>query len=149
MRAQSNSRFVALIAAAVVAALALAPLGAGAQEKNLTAQFEFGIKMAKRGLWNEALFRFERVLAQRPGDARALNNMAVAYEAVGQFEKALDTYKKALERDSANRDLRRNYAQFLEFYQGLKPDEKEPSAPASAETAQPDEGGASSEGTVP
>lgn len=149
MRAHTNSRSIALIAAAVLAAVALTPLAADAQEKNLNAQFEFGIKMAKRGLWNEALFRFERVLAQRPGDPRALNNMAVAYEAVGQFEKALETYKQALARDSTNRDLRRNYAQFLEFYQGLKPEEKEPSAPASAETGQPEDSGGSSEGAVP
>jgi len=77
--------------------------------------------MAKRGLWNEAIFRFSRVSKERPGDVRVLNNMAVAYEAIGQFDQALEHYKRALAGDSSNRDLRRNYAQFIEFYESLRP----------------------------
>ena len=121
---------------ALLATVLFLPVRAEAAEKDLNSQFEFGIRMAKRGLWNEALFRFSRVLKERPGDPRALNNMAVAYEAIGQFDKALEHYKLALEKDSANRDLRRNYAQFVEFYQGLKPESKDaqPAEPAESGT---------------
>lgn len=124
------SRFVA---AAILVALpwaALPPAAAGGDETD--SQLEFGISMAKRGLWNEALFRFSRVLKERPGDLRVLNNMAVAYEAIGEFDKALEYYKLALQGDSSNRELRRNYAQFVEFYESLRPEvEDEPKAEES------------------
>lgn len=123
----------AMLAVLALAAGVLAP-AAHAAGKGAAEQLEFGIRMAKRGLWNEALFRFNRVLEERPGDPRVLNNIAVAYEATGQFDLALEHYKKALERDSANRELRRNYAQFVEFYQGQKPDKESASEAASPES---------------
>ena len=84
-------------------------------------QLHFGVDMARRGLWNEALFRFQRALIERPGDAQILNNVAVAYEALGLFDEALEAYREALDAASANRDLRANYSRFLEFYQSFKP----------------------------
>lgn len=81
--------------------------------------------MAQRGLWSEALFRFRQADRATPGDPQVLNNLAVAYEAVGLFDEALETYKSALKLDPANRELRRNYARFIEFYQAFKPDEEE------------------------
>lgn len=93
----------------------------GALRPSTGSQMEFGIAMARRGLWNEALFRFSKVLKERPSDVRVLNNMAVAYEAIGKFDKALAYYKRGLKADQGNRELRKNYAQFVEFYQSLKP----------------------------
>jgi Tfp pilus assembly protein PilF len=109
-----------------------------AEKDRLDDQLEFGIKMAKRGLWSEALFRFSKVLESRPGDVRILNNMAVAYEAIGEFDLALEYYKRALEGDSGNRDLRRNYAQFVEFYESLRPED--PNAAEAGADADADEG---------
>ncbi len=103
-----------------VAMLGPAPIQAADRQLN------FGVQMAKRGLWSEALFRFKQAERTQPGDPRVLNNLAVAYEAVGLFEEALETYKAALKADSANRELRRNYARFIEFYQAFKPEEEEP-----------------------
>lgn len=99
----------------------LAPAPAGAAEDQLA----FGVQMAKRGLWSEALFRFRQAEEAQPGNPRVLNNLAVAYEAVGLFEQALETYQAALKADPANRELRRNYARFIEFYQAFKPEEEE------------------------
>ncbi len=87
-------------------------------------QLAFGVKMAKRGLWSEALFRFRQAQKTQPDNPRVLNNLAVAYEAVGLFDEALETYKAALKADPANKELRRNYARFIEFYQAFKPEEK-------------------------
>ncbi len=87
-------------------------------------QLQFGVEMAKRGLWSEALFRFRQAEAQRPNDPRVLNNMAIAYEALGQFEQALQEYQEALKADPNNRDLRRNYSRFVEFYRAFKPDQQ-------------------------
>lgn len=109
------------------------PVWAAGKDR-LDEQLEFGIKMAKRGLWSEALFRFSKVLESRPGDVRILNNMAVAYEAIGEFDLALEYYKRALEGDSGNRDLRRNYAQFVEFYESLRPED--PNAAEASSTSE-------------
>jgi len=113
-----------LLTAAVALLISAGTVPLRAAEKDrVQDQLRFGIDMAKRGLWNEALFRFSKVLETRPGDVRVLNNMAVAYEAIGEFDLALEHYKRALEGDSGNRDLRRNYAQFVEFYESLRPSE--------------------------
>lgn len=85
-------------------------------------QLKFGVEMARRGLWSEALFRFRQANRLDPGNPRILNNMAVAYEATGQFEEALELYRSALERHPNDRELRRNFTRFIEFYQSYKPE---------------------------
>ena len=110
---------------------------------NTQGQVQFGVDMAQRGLWSEALFRFRQ--AEKLGDNRAsvLNNIAVAYEALGQFDQAQTYYKKALDSDPRNVGLKRNYSRFVEFYQSFKPDQPgaagEEALPATADepAAQP------------
>jgi len=84
-------------------------------------QLSFGVKMAQRGLWSEALFRFERARSLDPNNPKVLNNVAVALEAAGRYDEALETYRKALELSPGNRDLRDNYARFSDFYESFKP----------------------------
>ena len=96
-----------------------APSMADSQGPDIDKEISFGVKMARRGLWSEALFRFKRAAEQRPGDSKVLNNMAVAYEAIGQYDNALLAYQEALKADPNNRDLKRNYSRFIEFYQAL------------------------------
>ena len=132
--------FPRLGAALLAAPLVAAALACGSGDAALSApgpqsQMEFGVKMAQRGLWSEALFRFEQAQRQAPGDPRVLNNLAVAYEATGQFDKALASYQQALQAAPTNRELRRNYARFVEFYQSFRPQE------AAPETADGDAGG--------
>ncbi len=123
-----NRRRYRLVAGLGLASLAvlgvLAPTAAVAAEDQLS----FGVQMARRGLWSEALFRFQQADKAQPGNPRVLNNLAVAYEAVGLFDEALETYQAALKADPANRELRRNYARFIEFYQAFKPDDEEEEA---------------------
>lgn len=88
-----------------------------------SAQLEFGVEMAKRGLWSEALFRFKQAERLSPGEPSILNNLAVAYEALGRFDKALDYYQRAIKADRTNRELKRNYSRFIEFYRAFKPDD--------------------------
>ena len=102
---------------------------------------EFGIKMAQRGLWKEALFRFQQASLQQPNDSRLLNNIAVAYEAVGAYDKALETYKMGLQANAADRELKQNYSRFLEFYQAYNPEqpsEADKAAEAQAAAMQED-----------
>jgi len=88
---------------------------------NPQTQMGFGVRMAQQGLWSEALFRFEQAYRGMPDDYRVINNLAVAYEATGRFDEALESYQKALQMAPDSRDLRRNYARFVEFYQSFRP----------------------------
>lgn len=139
---------VSVVLALFVVALAVASAATAKKAKprirRVTAeeQIAFGVDMAKRGLWREALFRFQRAHQLDPNRPRVLNNLAVAYEAVGDFDSALEHYKLALAADPANRDLKRNYARFVEFYQSFRPPEKaeEAAGGEGAETAAEAEG---------
>lgn len=105
-------------------ALALAPSSTAAQRKPATAkdQLQFGIEMAQQGLWSEALFRFRQAERLTDGESATIfNNLAVSFEALGQFDEALDYYRRALRLEPENRGLKRNYARFSEFYQSYKP----------------------------
>jgi Tfp pilus assembly protein PilF len=79
-------------------------------------QVRFGAHVAGRGYWREAMFRFQQAIHEDPNNARAHNDLAVAYEATGEFAKALDEYKKALQLAPGNSYIQRNYARFAEFY---------------------------------
>lgn len=83
-------------------------------------QMEFGVDMAKRGLWSEALFRFKQANRLEPGNPRTLNNIAVSFEALGLFDQALDHYQQAIKGDPSNKDLKRNYSRFVEFYRSFQ-----------------------------
>ena len=79
------------------------------------AQDNFGVQMARMNLWREAMFRFERAVEINPSDAQAHNNLAVAYEANGDFEKARKEYLEALKLDRSNPYIQKNYSRFVEF----------------------------------
>lgn len=78
-------------------------------------QENFGVRMAQMNLWREAMFRFQRAIDLNPGDAMAHNNLAVAYEANGDFEKARKEYLEALKLDKSNQYIQKNYSRFVEF----------------------------------
>lgn len=109
---------------AVIGLLFLSACGGKQEPATQPAQLDFGVEMARRGLWNEALFRFQQANRHQPGNPRILNNMAVAYEALGQFDDALTFYQNALKAAPGDRELRRNYSRFVEFYRAFKPDEQ-------------------------
>jgi Tfp pilus assembly protein PilF len=91
-----------------------APAGADARTE-AKAQVEFGISVAQRGLWREAIYRWERAIEIDPTYAAAYNDLAIAYEHEGQLEKARKAYEKALELDPDNAQVRQNYELFKEI----------------------------------
>lgn len=114
----------AALAGLVAAAVTLAACsGYGGGAHGFDDQLRFGVRMAQQGLWSEALFRFERARSLDPGNPRVLNNLAVALEAAGRYDEALEMYREALRLAPGNRDLERNYASFLDFYQSFRPAE--------------------------
>lgn len=115
---QSTALLISLLVAGLVELAGAKPVSA--RDSAGEAQLNFGVKMAQQGLWNEALFRFHQAEKAEPANARIRNNLAVAYEATGDFEKALGYYKQALETAPNDRTMRGNYARFVEFYQAYK-----------------------------
>ncbi len=132
-----------------IVCLALAAAAAGCSGyspgDDAGAQLRFGVQMAQRGLWSEALFRFEKAERIDPDNPRILNDLAVAQEAAGRYEDALATYKKALGLAPGDRDLKENYAHFVDFYEGFRPPKPGEAAPAGEAEPSPPQKGPSEE----
>jgi hypothetical protein len=97
-------------------------------------QKQFGVRMAKMNLWREAMFRFKRAVEMKPEDAQAHNNLAVAYEANGDFENALKEYRVALSLDKTNQYIQKNYSRLVEFTTRAKKGPRTPGQPATTTT---------------
>ncbi len=78
------------------------------------AQVEFGIEVARRGLWEEALYRWQRAIDLDPTYARAWNNLGIAFEHEGRFDEAREAYETALDLDPNNFTIEQNFDLFLE-----------------------------------
>jgi Tfp pilus assembly protein PilF len=78
-------------------------------------QVEFGVQVAERGLWREALYRWERATQIDPTYAAAFNNLAVAYEQDGQLDKARAAYEKATSLEPNNLLIKQNFDLFKEI----------------------------------
>ncbi len=78
-------------------------------------QVEFGINVAQRGLWREAIYRWEKAVELDPTYAAAYNDLAIAYEHEGQLDKARKAYEKAIEIEPNNSQIRQNYELFKEI----------------------------------
>ena len=106
-------RTVCVVLAGVLA-LAASPAWADARD-DAKKQVEFGIAVAQRGLWREAIYRWERATQLDPSYAAALNNLAIAYEHEGELAKARSAYEKALELEPDNALIKQNYELFREI----------------------------------
>jgi Tfp pilus assembly protein PilF len=80
------------------------------------AQVEFGISVAAKGLWKEAIYRWQRATQIDPTYGAAFNNLAVAYEHEGQLEKAGEAYERALKLEPNNAMVRQNFELFKEIH---------------------------------
>jgi Tfp pilus assembly protein PilF len=105
--------------------LAAAPAFADARS-DAKSQVAFGIDVAQKGLWKEAIYRWERAVEIDPTYAAAFNNLAVAYEHEGQLAKARHAYEKALEVDPNNLQIRQNYELFKEINDRAGADKEKP-----------------------
>jgi Flp pilus assembly protein TadD len=98
-----------------IALLLFAPAARASARSDARSQVEFGIKVAQNGLWNEALYRWQKAVELDPTYAAAWNNLAIAYEHEGRFEEANQAYEKALQLDPKNLLIRQNYDLFKEI----------------------------------
>ena len=79
-------------------------------------QMEFGVEAAKKGLWREAEFRWQKAYKLAPSNAHILNNLAVAQETQGNFDEAHRLYQEALRLLPNNEDIQENFRHFSGFY---------------------------------
>ena len=78
--------------------------------------------------------RFENANAASPRNPRILNNLAVAYEAVGRYDEARMTYETALTLAPGDRNLTRNFNLFKDFFASYvkRPEAREGEGEAAA-----------------
>src|SRR5687767_258680 len=99
---------------ALLLTLTAAPLAADARG-DAKKQVEFGIDVAQRGLWREAIYRWERAVQIDPTYAEAFNDLAIGYEHEGEFDKARQAYEKAIKLAPNNVQIQQNYELFKEI----------------------------------
>ena len=109
-----------IAACAAVALLSAAPVLADARS-DAKEQVAFGINVAQRGLWREAIYRWEKAIEIDPTYAAAHNDLAIAYEHDGQLDKARKAYEKALDLDPNNAQIRQNFELFKEINDRTSP----------------------------
>jgi Flp pilus assembly protein TadD len=105
---------VRILTVALILAAVAAPLAADARS-DAKKQVEFGIAVAQRGLWREAIYRWERAVQIDPRYAEALNDLGIAYEHEGELDKARTAYEKALQLEPDNALIKQNYELFKEI----------------------------------
>lgn len=116
----------------------LAALFPGAARRdNFKQEMRFGAEAAQRGLWREAAFRWEKIIKADPDNAHVHNNMAVAAESLGQFDRARREYEEARRLLPDNKEMRNNYESFQELCRAIKTCE-----PAAAASPSPGPGSA-------
>jgi Flp pilus assembly protein TadD len=87
-----------------------------ADRRSAKEHVDFGIVVAQRGLWKEAVFRWQQAVELDPTYAAAWSNLGIGYEQLGRFDEARKAYERALEIDPANTFIRNNYDLFREIY---------------------------------
>lgn len=86
-------------------------------------QIKFGIAAAQGGLWDEAIFRWKKVVQSNPDSAAAHNNLAVAYEIKQQWENAKKEYETALKLAPENSHIKSNFENFKKNYEARAEEE--------------------------
>jgi Flp pilus assembly protein TadD len=92
-----------------------APLTAAGHRSEARAQVEFGISVAMQGLWKEAIYRWQKAIELDPTYAAAFNDLAIAYEHEGLFDKAKEAYEQAMKLDPKNIYIKQNVEYFREI----------------------------------
>jgi Flp pilus assembly protein TadD len=85
---------------------------AGCAVNRYRSDFDFASKLAREGLWQEAVFRLEKARAAGNDSAALHNNLAIALEGLERHEEAEREYQAALKRAPGNVQIQNNYAQF-------------------------------------
>lgn len=107
-------------------------------EKDAKKEVAFGIDVARRGLWQEARFRFEQATTLNPESGSAFNNLGVTLEQRGEFDKARAAYERALQLEPKNISIQQNYDLFREADEKRNKKLKKEAPPKPKEAATPE-----------
>jgi Flp pilus assembly protein TadD len=107
-------RLLAVTALVLVTAFA-SPMAAD-RRADAKDQVDFGMSLAKSGLWKVAVHHWEKAVELDETYAAAWNNLAIGYEQMGRFAEARKAYERAMQLDPPNNYIRHNYEQFREIY---------------------------------
>jgi Tfp pilus assembly protein PilF len=88
----------------------------GEVSEEVKGQIKYGVRAAKDDHWDEAIYRWRKALQLDPNNLMAHNNLAVAYEQLGEYELALEEYQIAYRLDSQNQNVKNNLDRFRDFY---------------------------------
>ncbi|MCK5004386.1 MAG: tetratricopeptide repeat protein [Candidatus Aminicenantes bacterium] len=80
----------------------------GCSANRVNTEFKFGNKLAKRGLWKEAYYRWTRALKAGDDSAAIHNNIAISLEYQNKLAEAEAEYQKALKLSPGNEYIKRN-----------------------------------------
>lgn len=106
---------IRMLVLACVLAVGVPMVAQADQRSDAQAQVDFGIAVAQRGLWREAIYRWERASKLDPDYAAAWNNLGIAYERQGLFDEAREAYEMALDLEPDNVMIQQNYDLFREI----------------------------------
>ncbi len=104
-----------IVALSLLAGVAAVPPAWADARSDAKAQVSFGINVAQRGLWREAIYRWEKAVELDPTYAAAFNDLAIAYEHEGQLDKARKAYEKAVALEPSNPEIKQNFELFKEI----------------------------------
>jgi Flp pilus assembly protein TadD len=107
------------VASVVLASLALSAPAWADRRSEAKDQVDFGISVAQRGLWKEAVLHWEKAVEKDPDYGAAWNDLGIGYEQLGRFADARKAYEKAMAAEPNNQFIRNNYDQFRENYDRL------------------------------
>ena len=113
----SSLRVHLAVVVCLVASVWTAPAQAGKREKRV---LDFAAEMARVGSWREANHRWTSVLANNEENSHLHNNLAVAAEALGDWDEAAFRYEKALELEPSSFHIQENHRRFSVYREKLR-----------------------------
>lgn len=136
----------ALAAACLLVLVSISFPVQASSKSDVSRQIRFGAEMARQGNWREAIFRWQRALKLDPDNPRIHNDLAVAHESLGEYDKADTEYRAALAAPDAPREIKENHELFLKFYTRFKEGSSSSPGPPRREGKKPDETGSGGSG---
>jgi hypothetical protein len=113
-------RYISSLLLALLVYFAFFALPVRAASKADRKTLAFAAEMARVGSWHEATFRWSDVLSRDETNAHLHNNLAVAAEALGQWDDAVKHYEQALGLEADNFHIQENQRQFSIFRERLR-----------------------------